>query len=140
MDNTIPARSIVFRPTSAAFDTVCSLIQFALFDEEEPIMSVAVMFTDYTFDVFSIMGITGVEGGAGMWVFKVTGENIYSDFHRLTDGTNILIPEFQLSELIGEDGFILAMVATDSSVIQWNEDTENPIITAIDGCTFAFRR
>ena len=140
LDKNTPSRSIVFRPTSAAFDTLCSWIMFTLFDEEEePIMSVVVMFTDYTFDVFSIMGITGVEGGAGMWVFKVTGENICSDFHRLTDGTNILIPEFQLSELIGEDGFILSNIIIAGSVVQWNEDTENPIITAIDGCTFALR-
>ena len=104
-DGSVPFNSLVLKPLSAAFD-----------EEFEMLMFVNKSFMKCVSVIFTNTGVHASEKGwnvrhfsedcPGMWVL-VSAPNNFSEIEqaiRVTDGTNILIPEVHLAELTGVFG------------------------------------
>lgn len=144
LDKHVPPQTLVLRPTSAAFDTFMSSLLIISTNYERWTI---ILFSNFN-DILNLCGFnlpSDIEPGPGMWVLTMQNvNNIESLFTlhqaiRVTDGTNILIPEVRLSELLDDE--LKTFVITGYNIIfQGNvSDENNPILTAIDGCEFFFR-
>lgn len=108
LDGNIPFNSLVLRPQSAAFDEEFEALVFV---DQDTWKVILVVFTDTGIGAGLPM-ITFPEDGPGMWVL-VVGENgdppqlELEQAIRVTDGTNILIPEVHLAELTGLFGDVI---------------------------------
>jgi len=101
-DHRVPFHSLVLKPQSAAFDTVLEILGFT--DTEG--QAVIVIFTNM--GINALLPIRLAEDGPGMWVLAGnTSTNEIESIIRITDGTNILIPEVHLAELTGVFGDLL---------------------------------
>jgi hypothetical protein len=89
----------------------------------------------------------GVSEGPGMWVVAYWMRTspmrmVASHAIQVTDGTNILIPEARLSDLLGERNYhpFSGLSSTGGAIFKGNIGiSATAFLTAIDGCEFFFR-
>jgi len=103
LDGSIPFHSLVLKPQSAAFDEEFEVLPFYVQDSSEMVL---VVFTDTGTGTYVPVDPPLPEDGPGMWVLVIgfigsTSQIELKQAHRVTDGTNILIPEVHLAELTG---------------------------------------
>jgi hypothetical protein len=107
LDGNIPPHSLVLKPQSAAFDETFEALAFS--SEEKLIL---VVFTDTGIGATLPVNPPLPEDGPGMWVLvgEVNDDPPQIELEqviRVTDGTDILIPEVRLAELIGMFGDVV---------------------------------
>ena len=148
LDANVPFNSIVFRPTSPAFNITYTTLVFGR--TTNPVNCVRVIFTNTTSPAIALTaGFPSMTGRSipGMWV-RVTNREVTPNIDqliRVTDETNILIPEVRLSDLAGERELSLTSITSGIGISSPNNIAHgilgltNPFITSIDGCEFLFR-
>jgi hypothetical protein len=98
LDGNIPFNALVLKPQSAAFDVELETLSFVSFSMRK---GVTVIFTD------TGTGLDFLEDGPGMWVLVGGESGEVEQVIRVTDGTDILIPEVHLAELTGVFGDVI---------------------------------
>ena len=145
LDANTPFNSIVFRPTAAAFNftNANGFVTLCFGKSTDPIF-VRVIFTVCNSAMSGItQGLTMTTYGSGMWV-RVINKKVVPNIDqliRVTDGTNILIPEVRLSDLAGEHEAPLTTISNlyPNNVAHGILGSTNPFLTAIEGCDILFR-
>jgi hypothetical protein len=157
LTNSINLNSIVFRPTAAAFDTTFSTINFNSTNTTADKAIIRVVFTNLTSWKSRLLVQDfppGISEGPGMWVVAysmvmyngagvpIPPRMVASHAIQVTDGTNILIPEARLSDLLGERNYhpFSGLSSTGGAIFKGNIGiSATAFLTAIDGCEFFFR-
>jgi len=102
LDGNVPFDTLVLKPQSAAFEEEFEVFGFSGTDTSKVVM---VVFTDTAIGSHLPMS-PPLDDGPGMWVLVVDSNDplLIEQAHRVTDGTDILIPEVHLAELTGVFG------------------------------------
>ena len=110
LDGNIPFDALVLKPQSAAFDEFGMLA----FVEQNTSKIVVVVLTDTNIETNVPIGPIP-DDGPGMWVLIIDPSSDPIQIEqaiRVTDGTNILIPEVHLAELTGVFGDVVESGST----------------------------
>jgi len=158
----MPFQSLILKPTAPSFGTtsepLCTDIGFG---DKESSTLVCFVFVSSGLEawevskIFDICSLPYPKGEPGMWVMFVQTDEISGlpkantfQLVRITDGTNILIPEVSVKELFGFES--MSMINTsddlglntsdDLGILQgdFSED-DHHIVTSIDGCEICYR-
>ena len=121
-DGIIPFDSLVLKPQAAAFDTPIAVLGFVNSSETK---FVILVFTNTGIDV-NLRSVSLPAYGPGMWVFVAdTSDDPFQieQAIRVTDGTNILIPEVHLATLTGvfEDMIVDGASTIDAHSAIWSD-------------------
>ena len=108
-DGTIPFNNLVLKPQTAAFGIPGGtlVLKTLVFSNLDVSKVVAVVFTNEGVGAF--VPIDPTDDGPGMWVLVLDASDDPPriEAFRITDGTNILIPEVHLAELTGIFGDLI---------------------------------